>query len=481
MSTAVYLDIIAALEPALTLLKTCRDEAGRFASCGVGDSAERAARRQAIGKHRRQMRRRKPKNAEHADWIRHFKRERREHARDIKRERRELKREHRKERKQQRREHRQTIRDMHREHPRTGSRRGSVTRLDVADQIRTERRQLHGQQADERREHRDRHREDIEGRHRDERESHAEVLHNIRRDRHEAAGKTWRGKTVSPVGEIPASLDAPIPTARHLAERAADRAGLLDRWRDGTITGREALDVLHALRLEARAILRGWAADLVEWINPEYQRPKKGLGRAIKAGVGKFFGKVRGFIKEAFVAGVLTLTGPHFDVAANRPVNDAVAAQVQTQETYLAAFEAETLGRIEAAKPRPATPAGEPPNPEEAKPPVDGTFVARAEQYGSSVWAGAQNALRETSKVVFPWEKRVHLPPWTIEDPCADCLLEINKGWQPSGTLKPIGLSRCRGACHCNYFFATELKGDETVEWVAGRGPLYEPVFGHTG
>ncbi len=85
----------------------------------------------------------------------------------------------------------------------------------------------------------------------------------------------------------------------------------------------------------------------------------KALFGDAKAKAGAFFKGASRYIRELFVAGVLAVAGPSPLTAAEM---QALDAEVATQDAYLKTFERELV---------------------EGNKPLDGTFVSRAEQYGS--------------------------------------------------------------------------------------------------
>jgi hypothetical protein len=82
-------------------------------------------------------------------------------------------------------------------------------------------------------------------------------------------------------------------------------------------------------------------------------------------------------------------------------------------------------------------------------------FAARAEQYAGAAWGPNLNARR--AKVLrsgkYREERRVHAKPMGAHEPCATCEAESAKGWQPVGSLLPLGDAECRGNCDCFYEF----------------------------
>lgn len=231
-----------------------------------------------------------------------------------------------------------------------------------------------------------------------------------------------------------------IPSANIILARALDETGHADAWQAETLSDRQHLDVLHAVRLEARRWLRAEAAAvLVELAG----HTEKALFGAAKAAVGRFFERAGQFIREAVVAGVLAVAGPDPAVLGDPVIQEAIERQVDAQAAYLEVFRREIL--------------------DEAKP-ADGTFVARAEQYGSAVWPASQTAIVDAVLAggIFHECRRVHTG---ADSPCEVCDREQARGWIAVEDLVPIGLSPCRCHCHCHVEFR---EGEGATEYVVG-------------
>lgn len=82
--------------------------------------------------------------------------------------------------------------------------------------------------------------------------------------------------------------------------------------------------------------------------------------------------------------------------------------------------------------------------------PIDGRIVSRSLNYATSPWSAAQVAARSrAARLGFTQERNVLGPA----EHCPGCLAEAAKGWQPIGTLVPIGERNCRVGCRCRYEF----------------------------
>jgi hypothetical protein len=399
-------------------------------NCGVGPDGFQpgnhcGAARRSRGKNRRQHRRRKRRSAEHADWLTHFKRERRTLGRRIRRERRQLQREHRGERRATNRSWRKEARSLKARHARESARtrnpkameaRHAEERRDLAGQVREARSDQRLQQALEVREARAGHLSESANHHEDERVAHAEFLRghlettrDARYDRQEGGAKRYRTRPSTPTPDAAAILAAALEAAGH---REAYEAGTLDD------AGRR--EVLEAIALGGRAWMRHEAeaaiADVAEG---------KALFGAARDRLANFFDRARSHVRELFVAGLLAVSGP-------APLSDAeqgtLDRNVAGQVEYLDRFEREAI-------------AGD-------RPP-GAAFAARAEQYGAAVWGHALEARRQAiiaARAGLSEALRVLGPN---EHHCPECPPLADLGWVPIADVVPIGQTVCRVYCRC--------------------------------
>ncbi len=79
--------------------------------------------------------------------------------------------------------------------------------------------------------------------------------------------------------------------------------------------------------------------------------------------------------------------------------------------------------------------------------PRDGRFARRAMLYGAAGW-GFYMLLRgrEAARRGYGEERNI-LDPGA--EHCQECVGETDKGWQPLGSLVPIGGRQCRSGCRC--------------------------------
>lgn len=218
---------------------------------------------------------------------------------------------------------------------------------------------------------------------------------------------------------------AKVPRAHDILAGVLEETGYRSGWEANTLSAAEHTELLHLVRMEGRRWFRDQAIRTLDEID---NLESKALFGPAKDKISGFFRGARKYVRELFVAGVLAFAGPTpLDAAELR----ALDAEVAVQEKYLKTFEREIV--------------------EENKP-LDGTFAARAEQYGASVWGAAQEILRSgvAADHSYSHERRIHQGE---DKPCPVCIEEEAKGWQPIGKLRKIGDSPCRCQCHCVLVF----------------------------
>ena len=171
--------------------------------------------------------------------------------------------------------------------------------------------------------------------------------------------------------------------------------------------------------------------------------------------VDRFFGRVKGFVRELIVAGSMAINGPE-------PLDEhdlhAIDQQAAVQAAYLDRFRSD----LELRTPPEIAVPGAPPDPDALTAPQ---VVARTELYAGNIWGDAINRRRDKVKSAgrMKSERRVHAKPLGEHDACGTCEAESAKGWVPIGTLLPIGDSECLGLhCDCYYEYSestvTELR-----------------------
>ncbi|SRR5579875_3148483 len=82
--------------------------------------------------------------------------------------------------------------------------------------------------------------------------------------------------------------------------------------------------------------------------------------------------------------------------------------------------------------------------------PLDGTLVARAALYAQAARGLYETVAQWKAKQAGATQEKSVLHP---ADHCADCTGEAAKGWQPIGSLIPIGQRQCRTNCKCSFIY----------------------------
>lgn len=190
----------------------------------------------------------------------------------------------------------------------------------------------------------------------------------------------------------------------------------------------------------------------------------------LKANLGRFFGRVKQFVREVIVAGVMGLLGPAPLTAEEL---EAAEADAVRQEQYFDKL----LDEVRIDPPAPRVPA-EPLRPGEIqviKPPAmtPKQFVARVERYADSAWQSAQRINRKAavSQGIAKRERRVLGHPKFSH--CTDCPPLAEMGWQPVGTLPDIGDTECGPLCLCHFSYQDD-KGNEFFH--GNKGPIPAPA-----
>lgn len=86
------------------------------------------------------------------------------------------------------------------------------------------------------------------------------------------------------------------------------------------------------------------------------------------------------------------------------------------------------------------------------------TMESRSAMYGLAIYSTFQNAVRIREETAGMNEE---LRETQSGNPCVDCAAERDKGWQPIGTLRRIGNSKCLTRCRCKFKFR-KMKSQET-------------------
>lgn len=260
--------------------------------------------------------------------------------------------------------------------------------------------------------------------------------------------------------------------------------GWTRQYKRGELTGQQHLDLLEEVRVYARAWLRHEAETFArhylgtrddqgriqvrawEWV----EGPDNYLIQQAKPGffsnLGRFFRRVKQFVRESIVAGAMAVLGP---APLTGEELDEAEKQAQRQEQFFDRFHDEIKAKG-APAPRPTPDPTKPLVIDVVPPPMTpGEFVARVEMYGNASWQATINAARNAatkSPEVFDRERRVHKKSEESHRYCKTCIEQSRLGWQPLGTLKEIGDSECMGMCDC-YF-----------EWLDHDGKIHVAPYG---
>ena len=79
---------------------------------------------------------------------------------------------------------------------------------------------------------------------------------------------------------------------------------------------------------------------------------------------------------------------------------------------------------------------------------LNGRLLVRMEMYKRAEWGTFEAVLQRLALMSGKTEERRVLG---VADHCDDCLSAAGQGWQPIGTLPPIGNSQCKTNCHCTF------------------------------
>lgn len=277
-----------------------------------------------------------------------------------------------------------------------------------------------------------------------------------------------------------ASLLRSAFSAESIVARILSQRGWTKKWRGGDLSGKQHLSLLEDCRLFGRARLRHEAETLFEMHGVEdepellssvanrarntgdpgdilqrriYQDSVGDLGsqeRSISSraagAVGRFFRRSKQFIHELITAGAMLLKG---DEPLTTEEILAVDRQAAKQHEFLDGFERE----VRANPPREISDLSSQIINVLAPPMSADQFTARIESYGNSVWQGAQQANRVSSRKTgnFVKERRILGNPATGH--CLDCppISYSQTGWVDVGTLPDIGDTECNGKCLCHF------------------------------
>ena len=82
----------------------------------------------------------------------------------------------------------------------------------------------------------------------------------------------------------------------------------------------------------------------------------------------------------------------------------------------------------------------------------------RSAQYGQSGWISYTESIAQREKYAGMQEERSFLEP--DADHCEECFQEAGKGWQPIGSLVPVGDRTCRANDQCEFEYRQSATAD---------------------
>jgi hypothetical protein len=241
-----------------------------------------------------------------------------------------------------------------------------------------------------------------------------------------------------PVRPISSAVEPPP----YLAARPADRARNLMR---GRLILANARDSLGRAGMPALHRIVDVAADALGAIGARLVNGSIGLADWFLASLDQVV--VRHF------AGMLALEPSSIP---NPAAIDAVEPLIDRQAGFLARFRRQLAAGLDRTK----------------------ALISRARLYGEAIWAGVMNATREAEVEMRARERRV------LDDGsrhCATCPSLAAMGWQPAGTLPPIGASECGQFCRCYFVYDGGPGGGPGGPAVAPTRPTKAAVEAEVG
>lgn len=94
---------------------------------------------------------------------------------------------------------------------------------------------------------------------------------------------------------------------------------------------------------------------------------------------------------------------------------------------------------------------------------LNGRLLERMRLYEQAAWGSLEQIYRWKMKNEgWTEEKRV----LGVADHCEGCLTQASKGYQPIGSLPPIGSQQCVTKCHCIFVYRKEVNGKFVTDGV---------------
>lgn len=96
---------------------------------------------------------------------------------------------------------------------------------------------------------------------------------------------------------------------------------------------------------------------------------------------------------------------------------------------------------------------------------LDGRALVRADLYGDAARGTFEQMRRRYEQQQNGMQEEIRI--LGEADHCPGCLEQAGLGWQPIGTLDPIGAEECITRCHCTFKYR---KVGSNGEWVVSEG-----------
>lgn len=239
-------------------------------------------------------------------------------------------------------------------------------------------------------------------------------------------------------------------SAEAILSHVLKKLGWTARYNKGQLSGPEHLQLLEAIRAFSKAWIKHESEQFARlqfgWQEDGRRKPVRSaaeieqIGRSLREQAGRFFKRIKGFVRESIVAGAMGLLGPR---ALTSDELQQAERQAVTQDAYLDRFQQDVL------RPLPFSPDKTTDVFVFPAPMTPGQFIARAESYGACVWGYSQEIARATyaRNMVFDQERRV------LGDAkhCRQCPEYAARGWVRIGTLPGIAQEcDCGGQCRCH-------------------------------
>jgi hypothetical protein len=93
--------------------------------------------------------------------------------------------------------------------------------------------------------------------------------------------------------------------------------------------------------------------------------------------------------------------------------------------------------------------------------PLDGRLMVRSDLYGDAA-RGTFEDIRQRGMMALGYEEERRTLEASDGNNCDGCLEQAAQGWQPIGTLDPIGDEECQVRCRCTFSYR---KINENGEW----------------